>query len=78
MFFAMKLNAYLEAKSLSSAEFAGRIGVTRQAVELWRADPPKRLPRPRQLSKIEEETDGDVSYRDFYEGLSLQSSEAAE
>ncbi|MEM4359699.1 MAG: helix-turn-helix transcriptional regulator [Candidatus Bilamarchaeaceae archaeon] len=60
----MRLCEYLEQNSMSQAEFARRLGVTRQAVQAWCRG--KRSPRPELAKKIIVETRGLCGWDDVY------------
>lgn len=60
----MRLSEYLEAHDLTTAKFATKVGnVTSEAVRLWLVG--KRIPRPEQMRRIAEVTDGKVTPNDF-------------
>lgn len=59
----MTLPEFLAAANLSHAEFAGRIGVTREAVRLWATG--ARTPRPVAMAQIMRATEGHVTANDF-------------
>lgn len=61
----MTLQDWLSSQEVSDADFAARIGVTRQA--LYRYKNGQRMPRIGILRKIISETAGQVSARDFIE-----------
>jgi hypothetical protein len=48
---------------MADAEFAERIGVSRQS--LWRYKAMERVPRPKIMAKIQAETSGAVTANDF-------------
>lgn len=60
----MKLAAYLKAQQISDAEFAGRIKVSQATVN--RYINAKRIPHREVMSRIVEETDGEVTPNDFF------------
>ncbi|MEM4214120.1 MAG: helix-turn-helix transcriptional regulator [Candidatus Methanomethylicaceae archaeon] len=60
----MRLCEYLKKSSMSQAEFARRLGVTRQAVQAWCQG--KRRPRPELVKKIIAETGGLCGWEDVY------------
>lgn len=59
----MTLASWLSETKISDAEFADRIGVSRQA--LWRYKAMERVPRPEILSRIHTATSGAVTANDF-------------
>jgi hypothetical protein len=64
-----KLHLWLRRRSISSEAFGGRVGVTRQAVDLWRLPfGHRRRARPddERLAAIVRETSGEVTAEDFY------------
>jgi DNA-binding transcriptional regulator YiaG len=63
---AMDLKSYLNQSELDAATFAGRIGVTKEAVRLWLAG--DRTPRRLLMRRIAEETKGAVTANDFMTG----------
>jgi transcriptional regulator with XRE-family HTH domain len=63
----MKLDAYLKRERLSTAEFAERIGVTAEAVRLYLTG--QRIPRPKTVARIAQETGGAVRFRDFFDEM---------
>lgn len=69
----MKLTAWLTDSKVSDAEFASRIGVSRQA--LWRYRAGDRIPKRDVMERIKAATGGAVTPADFYES---QPREAAE
>tara|TARA_R110002153_G_scaffold6374_3_gene29039 strand:- start:259 stop:450 length:192 start_codon:yes stop_codon:yes gene_type:complete len=60
----MKLHTYIEQQGITLAVAASALGVTRQAVNLWVKG--KRIPRPKQMARIESWTEGEVTATDFY------------
>jgi transcriptional regulator with XRE-family HTH domain len=71
----MTLQDWLSSQEVSDADFADRIGVTRQA--LYRYKTGQRMPRIGILRKIISETSGKVRAQDFIESQSTTPSEAA-
>ena len=59
----MTLRSWLSKTNTSDAEFAERIGVTRQA--LWRYKFAGRVPKPEIIARISKETNGKVTANDF-------------
>ena len=59
----MKLSEFLEKSGVSVDEFAGKIGVTRQAVHLYLTD--QRVPRKSVMAKIAKATKDQVMANDF-------------
>jgi transcriptional regulator with XRE-family HTH domain len=72
----MKLAAYLAGNQITDADFASRIGVTRQAVHRYKSG--ERAPEWSVLSKIKEVTSGAVSPDDFLPAPTPQPAAAAE
>ena len=68
----MQITDWLTKKDISDADFAARIGVSRQA--LWRYKSGERIPRPKILKRIQDETGGQVQPADFF---AVQSEAAA-
>jgi transcriptional regulator with XRE-family HTH domain len=60
----MKITDWLTQNKISDADFAERIGVTRQA--LWRYKAGDRIPKVRILERIQHETCGEVRPADFF------------
>jgi DNA-binding transcriptional regulator YiaG len=60
---SMKLTDYLNLESMTHADFARLIEVSREAVRLWTAG--ERTPRKEQMQRIMEVTDGQVTPNDF-------------
>jgi transcriptional regulator with XRE-family HTH domain len=60
----MKLDEHLASTAVSHSEFAAKIGVSKKAVDHWIAG--RRLPRPEQMRRIIEATNGAVGPGDFY------------
>lgn len=60
----MKLTEWLAKNRVSDADFAKRIGVSRQA--LWRYKAEDRLPKREILERIKTETGGEVCPADFF------------
>ena len=61
----MKLSAYLSLNDISDADFGALIGVERQAVHRYRSG--VRVPTKAVLTRIFEETGGQVSANDFFD-----------
>lgn len=59
----MTLSEFLAASNLSHADFASRVGVTKEAVRLWAVG--ARTPRPAAMLLIARATDGRVTANDF-------------
>lgn len=59
----MTLTSWLSKTKTSDAEFADRIGVTRQA--LWRYKFAGRIPKPEIIARISRATNGEVTANDF-------------
>lgn len=59
----MRLSEYLTERSLSLTKFAQEIGVKVETVRRYREG--KRTPRPEQMVKIKEATQGAVTADDF-------------
>jgi DNA-binding transcriptional regulator YdaS (Cro superfamily) len=59
----MKLSDYLELGNIDAAAFAARINVTPKAVSYWISG--DRTPRPEQMQKIIDATNGAVTPNDF-------------
>lgn len=68
----MRFDDYLSREKIGNEEFAGRLGVTPEAVRLWRLG--KRTPRREIMERIRVETAGAVQANDFF----ATPSEAAE
>lgn len=60
----MKITDWLTRNKISDADFAERIGVSRQA--LWRYKAGERIPKRGILDRIKDETGGDVQPADFF------------
>lgn len=60
----MNLADYLSERKLTHKEFAGRIGVSAEAVRLYIEG--RRMPRPGVMAKIAEVTEGRVTANDLY------------
>ena len=60
----MKITDWLTKNDISDADFAARIGVSRQA--LWRYKSGERIPRPNILQRIQGQTGGEVQPADFF------------
>ncbi len=63
----MHLRQYLKSNNEGIAAFAGRLGVTSEAVRLWLAS--ERMPRPKWVKRIAKATKGAVKPADWYGGL---------
>lgn len=63
----MKLSTYLADHSLSVADFAGKIGVTPEAVRRYALN--KRVPRRQVMERIILATGGQVRVEDFFPDL---------
>ena len=59
----MKLTQYLEAKNLSPEQFARIAGFSESGVKKWIYA--ERVPRPEQMRRISEVTEGSVQPNDF-------------
>lgn len=59
----MTLSEFLSSSRLSHADFAGQIGVSKEAVRLWVTG--ARTPRPAAMSQITKATKGSVTANDF-------------
>lgn len=59
----MTLTSWLTKTNTSDADFAERIGVTRQA--LWRYKVAGRIPKPEIIARISRATNGKVTANDF-------------
>lgn len=62
----MKLADYLHQNGRGEADFAHALGVTTKAVQTWISG--DRIPRPTQMQKIIDETNGAVTPNDFFVG----------
>lgn len=62
---AMRLAPYLEREKISDADFAEKIGVSRQAVHRYRTG--ERVPDQPIMHRIAETTAGEVLPNDFYD-----------
>lgn len=62
----MKLSDWLSSNEIKDADFADRIGVSRQALHRYKTG--KRVPERDVMFRIVSETDGSVTANDFYEG----------
>ncbi len=60
----MTLDEYLAQENLSTKGFAKLIGLTPEAVRLYRTG--QRMPRKLLMTRIAQATDGKVRARDFY------------
>lgn len=60
----MKLNDWIAAQKTTYAEFAARIGLTRQAI--WRYGAGERMPDAETVEKIELATGGAVTINDLH------------
>lgn len=68
----MKLSEYLYLNNISAIQFAKKLGVTRQTVYNYMAEPIKsnfRVPRIPIMKKIMRETNNEVTPRDFFEQI---------
>ena len=73
---AMKLSTYMEAQGLNDADMAARIGhCSAAAVDKWRRG--LRVPRPEQMRRIQEATEGRVMANDFFAAASSDKDDAA-
>ncbi|MFG1376130.1 helix-turn-helix domain-containing protein [Xanthobacter autotrophicus] len=63
----MDIATWLSQNDVSEAEFAVRIGVTRQSI--WRYRSGERVPRPGVIARIREATGGQVTANDFFPQL---------
>jgi transcriptional regulator with XRE-family HTH domain len=59
----MDIASWLTSTATTAADFAKRIGVSRQALHRYKTG--DRVPRPKMLARIREETDGAVTANDF-------------
>ena len=66
----MKLSAYLEAKSITDADFAAIVGCDRSTVSRWRNE--KTLPAPDQIVAIQRATNGRVKVNDWFERFAAE------
>lgn len=71
----MRLDTYLETKTVSDSDFADLIGVSRQAVHRYKTG--ERFPEKPVLTKIFEATNGEVTANDFAEMETPARSEGA-
>lgn len=60
---AMRLSDWLAATGTSLPDFAVRVGHSEAGVKKWLRG--ERFPRPDAITKIEQITDGQVTYRDL-------------
>ncbi|MFC3227362.1 helix-turn-helix domain-containing protein [Marinibaculum pumilum] len=60
----MRLADFLKREGISGAEFARRIGVKHPTVSRYLDG--QRIPRPEQMQRIHEVTNGEVGPADFY------------
>lgn len=60
----MKLADFLRTKEIKAADFARQIGVSRQNVSRWALG--NVIPRPDEMRRIIEATDGEVTPNDFF------------
>lgn len=60
----MTLAEYLRTHDLKAAEFARRVGVSRQNISRWSLG--QVLPRPEEMKRIQEATGGQVMPNDFF------------
>ncbi len=70
----MTLDQYMRTNSVHEAELAEKLACSVGAVRKWLSG--ERLPRPEQMQKIVNITDGQVTANDFY-GIAPSSDEAA-
>ena len=61
----MKLLQYLKLSKIDDETFAGAIGVTVSGLRKWKYG--ERVPRPKMIERIVQETQGAVTANDFYE-----------
>ena len=59
-----KLKQWLKEHNMTVAEFAKEIGVVQSCVSMWFSG--ERFPRPENMQKITEYTNGEVTPNDFY------------
>ena len=59
----MKLNRYLSLHDMTLTDFAKKVGVSAEAVRRYSNG--QRMPRPKQLQRIREVTNGAVEPNDF-------------
>ena len=65
----MKLVDYLRNNKINTLDFANELGVSRQSIYNYIADPSPpnhAIPRPHLLTKIVNMTQGEVTFKDFY------------
>jgi|TARA_R100001460_G_scaffold102550_2_gene147193 DNA-binding XRE family transcriptional regulator len=65
----MKLVDYLRNNKINTLDFANELGVSRQSIYNYIADPSQpnhAIPRPHLLTKIVNMTQGEVTFKDFY------------
>jgi|TARA_R110000868_G_scaffold301998_1_gene562479 transcriptional regulator with XRE-family HTH domain len=60
----MNIEKYIKSKGFPLATAAAELDVTRQALNLWING--KRIPRPAQMKKIQNWSEGEVTAMDFY------------
>ncbi|HBY85906.1 MAG TPA: hypothetical protein DEO86_08535 [Colwellia sp.] len=60
----MNIKKYIKSKGFPLATAAAELDVTRQALNLWING--KRIPRPAQMKKIQNWSEGEVTALDFY------------
>ncbi len=60
----MTLDEYLSQNDIRNSSFAALIGVSSEAVRRYRDG--ERIPRPKQMTAIEQATDGAVRANDFF------------
>jgi len=63
----MTLKEYLKEEDVRPSEFARRIGLHRSTISLWMSG--VRMPTPHNAVKIQDLTEGKVTYLDFLEGF---------
>lgn len=61
----MRLQAYLDLKGLSHAQFGEQVGASEFGVRKWARR--ERIPRPAAMRRIQETTEGAVSPEDFFD-----------
>ncbi len=67
----MKLCDYLKSQKITAADFSKKIGVSSVSIHRWLVK--KSIPRPDQMARIFEATDGAVRPEDFYPDIPNQS-----
>lgn len=60
----MQITDWLTKNDISDADFAARIGVSRQALHRYKSG--ERIPRPAILQRIQGQTGGQVQPADFF------------